>query len=300
MDFENAKLFYVLFALCITIVLIYFFRIMTNGEKKEGFTQMSKFILKRDADAYDDFYAHIYDQIHLPEDRCSKELKLIVDATSASDESVFLDVGSGTGETLKVLNEGGFRCFGIDKSQAMIEKATEKCGKDVKIKQADVLDSMNYDKYTFSHILCLYHTIYEIENKLKFFQNCRYWLKNGGVLVLHLVDRKRFNTVVPAGHPAFIDNPQHHVNDRIVKSKIDFLDFVYDSKYDINDGPVSTMMEKFTDSTTKKVRQNERRLFMETEDAILKIAVQQGFSLYGKINLDPVIHDEYQSLYLLV
>lgn len=273
---------------------------MTNGEKKEGFTQMSKFILKSDADAYDDFYAHIYDQIHLPEDRCSKELKLIVDATSASDESVFLDIGSGTGETMKVLNENGFRCFGIDKSQAMIEKATEKCGKDVKIKKADVLDSMNYDRYTFSHILCIYHTIYEIENKLKFFQNCRYWLKNGGVLVLHLVDRKRFNTVVPAGHPAFIDNPQHHVKDRIVKSKIDFLDFVYDSKYDINDGPVSTMMEKFTDSTTKKVRQNERRLFMETEDAILKIAVQQGFSLYGKINLDPVIHDEYQSLYLLV
>ncbi len=300
MDFENAKLFYVLFALCIMIVLIYFFRIMTNGEKKEGFTQMSKFILKSDADAYDNFYAHIYDQIHLPEDRCSKELKLIVDATSASDESVFLDVGSGTGETMKVLNESGFRCFGIDKSQAMIEKATEKCGKDVKIKKADVLDSMNYDRYTFSHILCLYHTIYEIENKLKFFQNCRYWLKNGGVLVLHLVDKKQFNTVVPAGHPAFIDNPQHHVKDRIVKSKIDFLDFVYDSKYDINDGPVSTMMEKFTDSTTKKVRQNERRLFMETEDAILKIAVQQGFSLYGKINLDPVIHDEYQSLYLLV
>lgn len=298
-EFENANLFYILVAFSLLGVLIYFFRIM-DTPCTEGFTQMSKFILKRDGDAYDDFYAHIYDQIHLPEDRCSKELKLIVDATSADDTSVFLDVGSGTGETLKTLDAGGFRCFGIDKSQAMIEKATEKCGKQVKIKRADVLDAMNYDKYTFSHILCLYHTIYEIENKSKFFQNCRYWLKNGGVLVIHLVDKKRFNTVAPAGNPAFIDNPQKHVKERIVKSKIDFLDFVYDSKYDIKDGPVSTIMEKFTDSATKKVRQNERRLFMESEDDILKMATNEGFTLYGKINLEPVSHDEYQSLYMLV
>jgi hypothetical protein len=75
---------------------------------------------------------------------------------------------------------------------------------------------------------------------------------------------------------------------------------VYDSKYDIKEGAISTFMEKFTDSTTKKVRQNERQLYMESEDAILKMATNQGFSLYGKINLAPVIHDEYQSLYLLV
>ena len=78
------------------------------------------------------------------------------------------------------------------------------------------------------------------------------------------------------------------------------MDFVYDSKYDIKEGPVSTMIEKFTDSATKKVRQNERRLFMESEDAILKMATNEGFTLYGKINLEPVIQDEFQSLYLLV
>jgi SAM-dependent methyltransferase len=304
-EFENATLFYILFALFVMVALIYFFRTIGKTPTVEGFTQMQKFILKQDDAAYDPFYAHIYDEIHLPEERCSKELKLILEATGLTegtldDSIVFLDVGSGTGETLKTLDAANLRCFGIDKSQAMIEKATEKCGKQVKIRRGDVTDSMNYDKYTFSHILCLYHTIYEIENKRKFFQNCRYWLKNGGMLIVHLVDKKKFNTVVPVGTPDLIDNPQKYANKRITKTTVDFMDFVYDSKYDIKEGPVSIFTEKFTDSATKKVRQNERRLFMESEDEILKMATNEGLTLYGKINLEPVIHDEHQSLYLLV
>jgi len=299
-EFENASLFYLLFILSLLVLINYFFRAIEKTTTQEGFTQMQKFILKRDNDSYDDFYAHIYDEIHLPEERCSKEIKLIANSTGADDTSVFLDVGSGTGETLKVLDTNGFRCFGIEKSQAMIEKATEKCGKHIGIKAGDVLDAMNYDRYTFSHILCLYHTIYEIQNKSKFFQNCRYWLKNGGVLAIHLVNKKKFNTVIPVGTPLMIDNPQKYADKRITKTKVDFIDFEYDSKYDINEGPISTFMEKFIDSKTKKVRQNERQLFMESEDEILKMATNAGFTLHGKINMEPVIHDEFQNIYLLV
>lgn len=311
-EFENKNLFMVLFSLAFVVALIFLYKKLSKdiNPYAEGFVQMQKFILKRDADSYDEFYAHIYDKIHLPEDRCKTELKLILEATSADETSVFLDVGSGTGETLKTLNDVGARCFGIDKSEAMVETAKSKCasGADPSeseanigaIKNADVLDSMNYDRQTFSHILCLYYTIYEIENKAKFFQNCRYWLKNGGVLVVHLVDKHKFNTVMPAAHPEYIDNPQKYVSDRITKSSVNFIDFVYDSKYDIKDGPVSTIMETFTDTATQKIRQNERQLFMESEDAILKTALNNGFSLHGKINLEPVNSDEHQSLYLLI
>ena len=299
----------VLFILAFVVALIYLYKILSKdiNPYAEGFVQMHKFILKRDADTYDEFYAHIYDKIHLPEDRCKTELKLILEATSADETSVFLDVGCGTGETLKTLNDVGARCFGIDKSEAMVKTAKNKCLSETNseansgpIKNADVLDAMNYDRQTFSHILCLYHTIYEIENKAKFFQNCRYWLKNGGVLVVHLVDKSKFNTVMPAAHPYMIDNPQKYVSERITKSSVNFIDFTYDSKYDIKDGPVSTVMETFTDAATHKIRQNERRLFMESEDAILKTALNNGFSLQGKINLEPVNSDEHQSLYLLV
>jgi SAM-dependent methyltransferase len=303
-DFENNNLFMVLFILAFVVALIYLYKTLSKDVNpyKEGFVQMQKFILKRDADAYDEFYAHIYDKIHLPENRCKNELKLILEATSADETSVFLDVGSGTGETLKTLNDVGAQCFGIDKSEAMVKTAQTKCSpKEIgSIKNADVLDAMNYNRQTFSHILCLYYTIYEIENKAKFFQNCRYWLKNGGVLVVHLVDKSKFNTVMPAAHPDMIDNPQKYVSERITKSSVNFIDFEYDSKYDIKDGPVSTIMETFTDAATHKIRQKDRRLFMESEDAILKTALNNGFSLQGKINLEPVNSDEYQSLYLLV
>ena len=302
----------VLFILAFVVALIYLYKILSKdiNPYAEGFVQMQKFILKRDADTYDKFYAHIYDKIHLPEDRCKTELKLILEATSADETSVFLDVGCGTGETLKTLNDVGARCFGIDKSEAMVKTAQTKClskadpsesgANSGSIKNADVLDAMNYNRQTFSHILCLYYTIYEIENKAKFFQNCRYWLKNGGVLVVHLVDKSKFNTVMPAAHPDMIDNPQKYVSERITKSSVNFIDFEYDSKYDIKDGPVSTVMETFKDAATHKIRQNERRLFMESEDAILKTALNNGFSLQGKINLEPVNSDEHQSLYLLV
>ena len=189
------------------------------------------------------------------------ELKLILEATSADETSVFLDVGCGTGETLKTLNNVGARCFGIDKSEAMVKTAKSKClsgandpsqrllsqSDQGSIKNADVLDAMNYDRQTFSHVLCLYHTIYEIENKAKFFQNCRYWLKNGGVLVIHLVNKHKFNTVVPAAHPEYIDNPQKYVSDRITKSSVNFIDFTYDSKYDISAVPVEPV--KFLNPT---------------------------------------------------
>jgi SAM-dependent methyltransferase len=299
-EFENSTLFYLLFIFFLLVLANYFFRTIEKTTMHEGFTQMQKFILKQNNDSYDDFYAHIYDEIHLPEQRCDEEMKMIIDTTGADSSSVFLDVGCGTGETMRVLEDRGFRCFGIDKSRAMIEKATEKCGKQVKIKCADVNDAMNYDKYTFSHILCLYHTIYEIPNKPKFFQNCRYWLKNGGILVIHLVNKHKFNTIVPVGTPAYIDNPQKYVKQRITKTTVDFIDFAYDSKYDIKEGPVSLFTEKFTDATTKKIRQNERQLYMESEDVILKMATNEGFTLYGKINLEPVTQDEFQSLYLLV
>jgi SAM-dependent methyltransferase len=228
-DFENNNLFMVLFILAFVVALIYLYKTLSKdiNPYTEGFVQMQKFILKRDADAYDEFYAHIYDKIHLPEDRCKNELKLILEATSADETSVFLDIGCGTGETLKTLNDVGAQCFGIDKSEAMVKTAQTKCSpKEIgSIKNADVLDAMNYNRQTFSHILCLYYTIYEIENKAKFFQNCRYWLKNGGVLVVHLVDKSKFNTVMPAAHPDMIDNPQKYVSERITKSSVNFIDF---------------------------------------------------------------------------
>jgi transcription antitermination factor NusA-like protein len=98
----------------------------------------------------------------------------------------------------------------------------------------------------------------------------------------------------------FIDNPQKYVKDRITKTEIDFNDFTYLAKYDIKTNGPSIFTETFTDTMTKKVRQNERTLFMESEDEILKIANQCGFSQHGKINMKSINNDEHQNIYILI
>ena len=294
-EFKNKGLLRILVNLFILAVCVLAFKYFSdNVIMKEGFVQQEKFVLKKDGQSYDDFYSQIYDKIHSPNPK--KELEEILKITGADDNSAFLDVGSGTGCTLEALAESGAKCIGIDKSEAMVTVAKEKCGSAV-IK-GDVTEPIHFTRNQFTHILCLNHTIYDIEDKHAFFTNCRYWLRNGGVLVLHLVDKNRFNAVV--GKPFLIDNPQKYVKERITKSETDFGDFTYFAKYDIKQKGASTFTETFTDAVTKNVRQNERTLFMDSEDVVLRIAQQCGFSQHGKINMAAINDDEFQNIYVLI
>jgi ubiquinone/menaquinone biosynthesis C-methylase UbiE len=296
-EFKNKALLNILINLFILAVLLLVARFFTNTViLKEGFVQQEKFVLKKDGKSYDDFYSQIYDKIHYSNPK--KELAEILKITGADNNSTFLDVGSGTGSTLNALADSGAKCIGIDKSEAMVSIAKENCGPSIHIKQGDVTEPIQFTRNQFTHILCLNKTIYEIEDKHAFFTNCRYWLRNGGALILHLVDKNRFNTVI--GKTFLIDNPQKYVKERIVKSETDFGDFTYLAKYDIKQKSASTFTETFTDAATKNVRQNERTLFMDTEEAVLKVAQQCGFSQHGKINMQPINDDEFQNIYVLV
>jgi ubiquinone/menaquinone biosynthesis C-methylase UbiE len=294
-EFKNKGLLHILINLFILAVLMLIVRYFNDTVVlTEGFVQKEKFVLKKDGKSYDDFYAQVYDKIHSPDPK--KELAEILKITGADRNSAFLDVGSGTGCTLSALSESGAKCIGIDKSEAMVSMCKEKCGSS--IIKGDVTEPIQFTRNQFTHILCLNQTIYEIEDKHAFFTNCRYWLRNGGALVLHLVDKNRFNTVV--GKHFLLDNPQKYVKERIVKSETDFGDFTYFAKYDIRQKGVSTFVETFTDAVTKNVRQNERTLFMDTEETVLKVAQQCGFSQHGKINMASINDDEFQNIYVLV
>ena len=294
-EFKNKGLLHILINLFILAVFVLIFKYFSdNVISKEGFVQLEKFLLKKDGNSYDEFYAQVYDKIHSPDPK--KELAEILKITGADKNSAFLDVGSGTGCTLLALANSGAKCIGIDKSEAMVTVAKEKCGP--LVKHGDVTEPIQFTRNQFTHILCLNQTIYEIEDKHAFFTNCRYWLRNGGALVLHLVDKNRFNTVV--GRPFLLDNPQKYVKERITKSETDFGDFTYFAKYDIRQKGASTFVETFTDATTKNVRQNERTLFMDTEETVLKVAQQCGFSQHGKINMASINDDEFQNIYVLI
>ena len=285
-----------IYLLVVAVGLILFRTFFDTMIGKEGFTQSEKFVLKKDTDSYDGFYAQIYDSIHLPDP--TKELESILKIVEPDKHSVILDVGSGTGCTLNTLVESGAKCVGIDKSDAMIAVAKDKYGAALPLQKGDITDPILFDRNKFSHILCLDATIYEIKNKHAFFTNCRYWLQNGGFLVLHLVDKHKFNMVVKAGRPMFIDNPQKYAGERITKTEIDFHDFTYLSKYNINVKGPCTFVETFTDGTTQHIRQNERTLFMDSDEDILKIASRCGFSQHAQINMESINDDQHQNIYI--
>ncbi len=268
----------------------------------EGFTQNGRFVLKHNTDIYDDFYVNIYESVHPPVERTSYELKTICSITQASEKSVFLDVGSGTGYLVNELTDLGFQSYGIDKSKTMVDYSEQKY-KNAVVKCGDVLDSMAYEKSTFSHILCLYFTIYEIPDKSLFFKNCYFWLQPGGYLILHLVDGEKYN---PIKKTKDMRPYEQTTSKNEISADYDYTDFKYKTTYSQSgqSGQSSmvkqiTITETFTDVQTEKIRQNELVLHMDTVDNIINLAKKYGFIPHGRIDLSKENGDKYQYIYIL-
>jgi len=284
----------ILISLSIIILIIHFFRLFNTKPYYEGFQQNAPFVLKRDNQIYDSFYAMVYDDLYKTETRSDYEYKKIIEMTQPTEKSEFLDVGSGTGHLVNDLNNAGYHAIGIDKSKAMINYS-EKKFPDIDTKWGDVIDSMNYDKGVFTHITCMNFTIYHLEDKLTFFKNCYYWLMPNGYLIMHLVNRNKYNPIIPAANPPLLDNPQKYSNTRIKDSKINFIDFEYQNSHDFKTDKRVIIKETFTDASTKNIRQNELTLYMENIDEIVNIAKKCGFIPHAQIKM---INDEYQYIYI--
>jgi SAM-dependent methyltransferase len=284
----------ILISLSIIILIIHFFRLFNTKPYYEGFQQNAPFVLKRDNQIYDSFYAMVYDDLYKTETRSDYEYKKIIEMTQPTEKSEFLDVGSGTGHLVNDLNNAGYHAIGIDKSKAMINYS-EKKFPDIDTKCGDVIDSMNYDKGVFTHITCMNFTIYHLEDKLTFFKNCYYWLMPNGYLIMHLVNRNKYNPIIPAANPPLLDNPQKYSNVRIKDSKINFIDFEYQNSHDFKTDKRVIIKETFTDASTKNIRQNELTLYMENIDEIVNIAKKCGFIPHAQIKM---INDEYQYIYI--
>jgi SAM-dependent methyltransferase len=286
-----------LIILAIVLLAVMYFRKYSESVTKEGFTQQERFVLKSGDAKYDTMYAELYDDLMLPQDRMDEEVSAIVEMTQPSaDKSVFLDVGSGTGHLVNCLQQKGYQIYGIEKSPAMVSKC-EKSFPNADVKCGNVADPMSFEHNTFSHILCTHYTIYHFENKKTFFHNCYSWLIPYGYLVLHLVDKDHFDTIVPAGKPE-IDGVRDYLEKRITSTGIDFGDYYYKANYDFSLSNTTEVVfkESFTNKSNGVVRQNEETLYMDSIDTVLKVAQQCGFVLKGKSEYSG---DKYQYLYVL-
>jgi ubiquinone/menaquinone biosynthesis C-methylase UbiE len=272
---------------------------------KEGFEDSGdkdkpyKYVNKTGDEIYDKFYVDLYDELVYSYSKNNFEVGEVTALTNQDgylEKNVMLDIGSGTGHHVNAFSKSGAKVIGVDISPNMVNKASEKYP-ELDFRVGNVLDSLLFSNNYFTHITCLYFTIYYIKDKRTFFSNCMNWLLPGGYLVVHLVDKYKFDPIIPAGNPFTIISPQKYSDKRITNSVVKFHDFDYKANFDLNED-LAIFKETFKFKKNEQVRVNEHYLYMPTIKAVLAMAKDAGFIVAGHADMTKIGY-EYQYLYIL-
>ena len=284
-----------IFIILLLLVVLSFKSIKNNGQ--EGFEQHDKFLFKTGPQIYDDFYADIYDYLVFNNMKDDYEIGEIVKQTTTGSQSKILDIGCGTGHHVALLNDKNLDVLGIDISPSMIKKAKTNYP-EYKFQIADAMVDDTFTTSSFTHVLCLYFTIYYFENKQQFLDNCMKWLMPGGYLIIHLVDNDKFDPILPPGNPLLLVSPQKYAKERITNTTIKFTDFSYTADFQLDPKTnVAKFVEKFKNNNNDKIRKHEHTLYMTDKDKIIEQAQSTGFILEGQIDL---LHCQYEYQYLYI
>ena len=277
------------------LVIIIIVNLISNyvSPVKENFSQKNHFVIKRNKNIYDDFYVNIYDDLFYNKIKNEYEVGTILNSEGPTEESVVLDVGCGTGHHVNILASNDVDVIGIDESAAMINKARENFPT-LEFRQENVLNRDIFEKSSFTHISCFNFTIYHFDNKREFFENCYYWLKPGGFLIVNLVDKKTFDPILQLGNPYEVlgkKNVEKYGNETRVK----LLRYDYKSNFEIypNDD-TAVFNERIKNVKTGERRKQELFLYMPTQKKILNEAKSTGFIMEGQYDMSTInVHSQY-------
>ena len=286
--------------LLLWVFILFIIALIINKYKpvREGFIQKEKFILKNGLNIFDEFYVDVYDDLVYSKIKNDFEIGEIINSTAPTQQSILLDIGSGTGHHVNAFQQKGIQAAGIDISPSMVKNA-QKRFPELDFKVGNALDSMLFPPSSFTHITCLFFTLYSIKDKKQFFKNCFDWLMPGGYLIVHLVNRNKFDPILPAADPLLLVSPQKFAKKRITNSLIKFKDFQYKANFELfKNKNEATFTETFKDDGSSNVRQNVHTFYIPTQKYILSLAKDVGFILLGKIDMISVQY-EYQYLYVL-
>jgi SAM-dependent methyltransferase len=309
--------------LAVTVIVIWtvnFFYRMHEGSSGnlEGFEQDSRFVLKQNDEVFEDpFYVGIYDELFYKKLYNSYEVGIILNEIHPTSKDVVVQIGSKTGSYTSALQQScGCNVIGLDSSKAMVEYASKR-HPNCTFMRGDPLDFMSFSSEYATAILLLDFAIYYIKDRRTLFYNCYHWLKPGGYLVLHLVNRHMFDPIVPAAKPFTLVSPQSVAKKRITTSDVVFEKFDYKSKFEFHqdkgdkgdknnndDGDGSakandgvTIIETMKDRRGN-VRKNTRSFRMSGQKIIIGEAKDSGFTMLGQYDLVKS-QREYQYIYIL-
>ena len=194
--------------------------------------------------AYTSPHAELYDVTVYDHTKNEAEIQYI--SPLLTSESHVLDVGCGTGHHVHALHQKT-QVVGMDVSSDMIAVAKKRYPHTYM--QGDALNTSTFSPESFTHITCLYFTIYYMKDKRRFFQNAYHWLTPGGYLCLHLSKQWAYGP-------------------------LSFSELKYSSKH-------TSRVHRECITFQGKRSCFEHTIYMEPEETIVDMALQSGFTLFS-------------------
>jgi SAM-dependent methyltransferase len=247
---------------------------------------------------YDSFYSKIYDQIVSGETRVRAEVlftlgwmkKIQPDTKSLA----VLDIGCGTGGHVEEFKkEGVGSVLGIDRSAAMVERA-QKLYPGNKYMVGDVVTPTLFSAGEFNLVTMYYFTIYYLPQKEQILRNLFTWMKPGSGLVIHVVNRDKFDPILESASPFLAFSVQKYAKERKTKSMVAFDKFDYTAEFN-NDEHHAEFVETFKFKDGRR-RRHKHSLHMPVMERLTEEIEAAGFVFKEFIDLTPVGY-EYQFLF---
>lgn len=250
---------------------------------------------------FDDFYSRVYDVIVDGGVRQKAEVMMALSYAKTVRPELktisVLDVGSGTGDAVaNFKNEGVGKAVGLDMSDAMVAAARRKHSKgDYRVGEAEVAGQFAAGE--FNLITLFYFTYCYLHDPDAAFRNFFNWLQPGGVLVIHLVNREKFDPILEAASPFVAFSVQKYAKKRVTRSRVSFDKFDYEADFQ-REGDRAEFHEDFTFKSGKHRRQTHS-LRMPVMETVVARAEANGFTYKQFLDMTGVGY-EYQYLFIFV
>lgn len=270
------------------------------SDKAESDTSLYTWITES-PQIYDDFYSGVYDQLTHQIERTKAKVAILKNIWSKDkmphSEWSLLDAGCGTGHAAVSFAKMGIgRVIGMDYSPAMLRhaentvqpaaKLNEKQNAALRWRIESLANPSAASAGEFTHITMFYFTFYYLPNQEEFFRFANLWLKPGGKLVIEVVNKYKFDPILESASPFIAFSLQKYSKERLLKSKVTFDKFEYESEFQLTD-PKAEFYETFR-FKNNSVRRQKHVLNMPTIEAIVKMGKVAGFKYIGYQDLNAV------------
>lgn len=275
----------------------------------EGFDTNPRFnkrILWDDpAKFYDDYYVERIDQAYYPEGknicRCSDLYKSAFLRLYPREKTRTLLVGANTGRFLDALTGVCPEVTGLVRYPKLKDVAQRIAPKSRVMIGEAAADPDLFPTSTFTHVIFEDRSLYEFNdhNQRKVaIQNAIKWLEPGGRLVLRVVDREKFDPMIPTAVPIRGLNIQNYLSQRKQDSKVFFRD---GSRIETNFTPIpsedrAVFREDLYDKTGSLTRTQIHRWSIPQKDAIIEEVSRMGVEHDQSVSLAPCTspHESYE------